>query len=168
LPAGVKPLGGALTIARGRAATGRIYVSAYGLRIGPLCDLARAVNGERFAAALRAYARGLLRGDAAYPLPTAVCSFGLAADGPLAMKVELCCHCLFESDVEARERLGECFAAAGVDARAYAALLDVLADGGLDDRALRVHSFAGIGASHDARGDREHYPVYLQPALGPE
>jgi hypothetical protein len=162
LPCGMKPLGGAITIARNGAATGRIYVSGYGNRIEQYLALARRVSGEHFAGVLGQYAECLLRDDVRYPTPTAVCSFGLSAGRPLEFKLELCCHCLFESDVEASTRLRECFDAAGADAAEYLRVLDVLSEGRLDRNALRLHSYAGVGSNHD----REYFPVYLQPALG--
>jgi hypothetical protein len=162
LPHGMKPLGAALTVARGAAATARIYVSGYGRCLQEYLDLARTVSGEHFADVLRQYGECLLRDDASYPTPTAVCSFGLAAGRPLDFKLELCCHCLFKNDVAASARLGACFEAAGADARPYRSLLDVLSDGKLDGTALRLHSYAGIGTKHG----ETHFPVYLQPALG--
>jgi hypothetical protein len=162
LPRGMKALGCAVTIARGAATTGRIYVSGYGNLIEQYVELARTVSGERFAGVLRRYAASLLRDDVAYPTPTAVCSFGLGAGRPLDFKFELCCHCLFANDVVASERLRSSFDAAGVDAGEYLRMLDVLSDGPLTGSALRLHSYAGVGVKHGV----EYFPVYLQPALG--
>jgi hypothetical protein len=163
LPRGMKPLGAALTLVRGAPVTGRIYVSGYGHHLAQYVELAEAVGGGRFAAALRRYGECLLGDDAAFALPTAVCSFGLAAGRPLEPKLELCCHCLFRSDVAASTRLRACFEAVGADTGSYLQALDVLSDGKLDGSALRLHSYAGVGLD----GGGERFPVYLQPALGP-
>jgi hypothetical protein len=162
LPAGMKPLGGAVTIARDGAATGRLYVSGYGHRMQRYLAVARAVSGEHLADALARYACCLLGDDFRYPTASAVCSFGLSRGRPLETKLELCCHCLFRNDVEASTRLRACLAAVGADAGEYLQLLDILTDGRLDGGALRHHSYAGVGI----RDDRAYFPVYLQPALG--
>jgi hypothetical protein len=172
LPRGMKPLGAALTVARGAATTGRIYVSGYGRCLQEYVDLARAVCSEPFADVLRRYGECLLGDAAAHPTPTAVCSFGLAAGCALDFKLELCCHCLFKNDVEASTRLRECFATVEAADGQYLQLLDILSDGRLraadverpvlDGKRLRLHSYAGVGVKRGA----EYFPVYLQPALG--
>ncbi|HEX6998775.1 MAG TPA: hypothetical protein VF322_11565 [Gammaproteobacteria bacterium] len=161
LPRHLRPLGAAVTIARGAAPAGRIYVSGYGGRLADYERLARAVSGERFAAALHRYAEHLLGEDCERPTPSAVCSLGLGAGNPMGLKVELCSHCLFPTDAAARAALESCFGAAGVDSSPYTSLLQTLADGDRLDGEVRYHSYAGIGTG----GERHHYSVYLQPKL---
>jgi hypothetical protein len=157
----VKPLGCALTITRGSNVTGRIYVSAYGKLIDYYERLARAVSGDQFANVLHQYAECLLGADIKYPTPTAVCSFGLVEGKPLDFKFELCIHCLFTNDVDASERLNECFSLACVDAVDYRHLLEVLAEGKLDNQALQLHCYAGVGV----RQGEKYFSVYLKPKL---
>jgi hypothetical protein len=161
LPPAMKPLGAALAIAKDCAPTGRIYVSGYGHRFERYEALARAVSGERFAAMLHGYGERLLGADLAFPTPTAVCSFGLSAGRPLDFKLELCCHCLFASDLQASTRLRACFDLAGADAANYLRVLDALSRGNLDGDRLCLHSYAGIGCKQGA----EYFSVYLQPDL---
>jgi hypothetical protein len=161
LPPEMKPLGSAVTLAREAAATGRIYVIAYGKLVKDYEKLARAVSGDRFAEALRQYAECLLGEDRCYPTPTVVCSFGLATRRDLDFKIELCSHCLYPSDAEASDRLRSCLDAAGVDTADYLHLLEVLTEGELNNSALELHSYAGIGV----RDGESYFPVYLKPKL---
>lgn len=162
LPAGMNAHGSALTVAKRRAAAGRIYLSGYGIHFDQYLALARALCGDHFAGVLGRYGERLLGDELRYPTPPAVCSFGLAAGQPLDFKLELCCHCLCESDAAAQARLLECFDAVGADAREYLGLLDVLAEGACSERDVRLHSYAGAGL----KDGREYFPVYLQPSVG--
>jgi hypothetical protein len=161
LAADMKPLGAAVTLARERPPTGRIYLSVYGKRFAYYEELAKSVSGERFQRVLRQYALGLLGDEYPYPTQTAVCSFGLGPGAELDFKVELCGHCLFASDAEAAAKLRAWFAAACVDPTDYLNVLTVLSEGRLSSRAPDLHCYVGAGMKEGTIG----FSVYLKPRL---
>ncbi len=160
----LEPLGLALGVraaaptAGETAVAARIYLSGYGKRWERLEALAGSLADGAFASGVRRWARALLQDDYRYPSRSVVVSLGVR-DGALAdTKVELCGHCAFDSDRQARAR---CEWWLQGDRRAGAAfrwVVDLLSEGHLSDAGTTLHAYVGVGSE----GERS---FYFNPAL---
>jgi hypothetical protein len=170
----LQPLGVAITLSPDQPPGGRIYLSAYGKRMRYYEELAEAygIAPLRGAASLarewRAFGQSLLGDDYAYPTQTAVCSFGMGgyAPGDSAkpdLKLELCAHCLFASDVQAAGRLRSWYEQRNLDAVGYESILSILSAGHLSDEAVDLHCYAGVGLRRGA----PYGTIYIKPWIGP-
>jgi hypothetical protein len=152
------PLGCAVTIARGRPATGRVYATAYGL---PL-EYYRSLFSDFCADAACQFAEELLGEDCRYPIRSTVCSFELsAATGVIGAKFELCAHCAFSSDSEAAQKCLAWLRNQRFDAELYWDTINILTPGHRLAVATPpvLHSYVGIGA----RSGQIYSSVYLNP-----
>jgi hypothetical protein len=159
----MEPLGIALSFNRNRPPSGRIYLGAYGKPIAFYEEIARSLGDASFYRNLRHYSIRLLREDYPYPTPSAVCSFGFDEIGAgIDYKLELCGHCLFASDLQAKERCLDGIDCLEMDARPYLDMLEVVGEGRLDENKPRVHSYLGLGAKRGV----PYCTFYFKPSLG--
>jgi hypothetical protein len=157
---GFEPLGTALRVASGRQTAARIYLSGYGVSWKRLGEI-----GARFADAGFEEQVGrlgaALPGDGhRWPARSVVCSFAAAAGCLIDVKVEVCAHCAFDSDVEAQAC---CLRWLGGDDNAvsvYARALEIMAPSGTNHAAVTLHSHVGVGS----RGERT---IYFNPRPTP-
>lgn len=157
----MRPLGTAITIGEKKPPTGRIYLTTYGKRIGFYEDLAEATSGAIFKGVLQQFAKCVLGDDYFYPTQTAVCSYGFGTERGLDFKFELCAHCLFASDVEAKSRLQSWFSMANMDPADYIDLLDILSEGNLSSTTPELHCYVGVGLKQN----RPYSTIYLKPKI---
>jgi hypothetical protein len=150
------PLGAAITIAAGRPITGRVYTSAYGLKL----EYYRALFDGHLDNQVDRFAQALLGEECGYPLRSAVCSFEFGPGGILGSKFELCAHCAFESDAEAACKCASWLQAAGCDPTLYTDTIRILAGKPLSNAKLpELHSHIGLGI----RCGRLYSSAYLNP-----
>ena len=167
LPDALTPLGLALTLAPGETPVGAIYLRAFGLRMADYARIADVAAGPSAAQAITQFGAALLGDEAAYPTPASVLSFGLgsldrtAPDAELSAELEVCGHCLFQDDAEARARLLSAFATLDLDPGPYLTLAAALASSPHRPRPPRVHSFIGVGTKEAAPS----FTVYMKPDL---
>jgi hypothetical protein len=144
----LEPLGIALVLGAGSAPTGRIYLSGYGKPTAYYEELAARCGWPTFGVQLQSYFRAMLRDDCRYPTRSAVCSFGIRGGVVVDMKVELCAHCAFDSDVDVRDRSLCWLREAGTEQARYLQMLELLTGGTADSRAAGVHAYLGLGSQH--------------------
>jgi hypothetical protein len=157
---GLAPLGTGLRVAGGSAAAARIYLSGYGLSWTHIKEI-----GARFAdAAFDEHISRLamtLPGDGhQWPTRSVVCSFAVAPGHLTDVKVELCAHCAFSTDAEARARCLRWLDDNDAAVSAYSRTLEILAPGGMSHAAVALHSHFGV----DSRGVRT---IYFNPRPAP-
>lgn len=156
----LEPLGVSITVAAGAAPKYRMYLGGYGRPFGSYEDLARACGGAALAGLVQRYGRTLLADDYDHPTRSAVWSFGAEEGSFVDHKLELCGHCAFEDDVQARRRSLAWLRAIGASALAYTHAVDVLSDPSPSGTHARLHAYLGVGAS---RG-RPYSTFYFNPA----
>jgi hypothetical protein len=161
------PLGMALTLQREKAATGRLYVSAYGVEWSFYRALMRACSpGAGSTDACDAFAADILSGDVCYPTRSAVFSLELAAGCSPGAKLELCAHCAFEHDAQAARRISRWLEHLGCGSALYYSTLCGLTG----ERPLSkasppaVHAYAGFGM----RPSGPYACIYLNPGAALE
>lgn len=154
------PLGMAVSLQQYENPNGRIYLSGYGNYVSYYENLLRHFGGRQSIEPFREYTRVMLGKDHAYPTQSAVFSVGFeqGADAPPDVKIEFCGHCLFQGDVEARERCLEWLTLRNIDARAYTDQLEVLA-GQMSSTKVNTHVYLGLGW----KKQREYTTIYLKP-----
>ena len=157
---GLQPLGASLVIGAGAAPAGRIYLSGYGKPWHEYEALGRHFGGPVFGFHLRQYGQTLLGDDCVYPTRSAVVSLGLQHGAIADVKVELCAHCAFDSDIQARSRCVQWLRQIGVDPALYLQMVDRMRAGPLCSTETRLHSYLGIGSG---RG-RPDSTFYFNPA----
>lgn len=143
------PLGVALGAGADGAIAGRIYLSGYGRDWGYLEALGAACGGGAFAQRLRRCGRTLLGEDYGYPTRSVVCSLGLRGGRLADIKVELCGHCAFGSDLQARARCLQWLRDDEHAAAVYTRVVELLAGGSLSPSQVTLHSYLGVGSGHD-------------------
>ncbi len=151
------PLGVALGAGANGAIAGRIYLSGYGRAWSYLEALGGTCGGGAYQERLRHYGKTLLGEDYPYPTRSVVCSFGLLAGQLVDVKVELCGHCAFDSDLQAWER---CLQWLGDDEHAsatYMRVVEVLSGGSLSSSQTTLHSYVSLGSGQD-------HTFYFNPA----
>ena len=88
-----------------------------------------------------------------------MCSIGLSTiEGP-DLKFEICGHCVFASDVDARSKCLEWLADLNVDPTPYLLLLDTLSENRLSTTASTLHAYIGVGR----KGGQPYSTIYLKP-----
>jgi len=157
--AALEPLGVSLTVADGAAPTYRIYLGGYGRRFRDYEELAHDCGGAALAGLVRRYGRTLLGAGYDHPTRSAVWSLGAEEGSFVDHKLELCGHCAFADDVQARGRCLEWLRAIGAPPAPYVRLVDLLSGSGLGTRG-RLHAYLGVGSS---RG-RPYSTFYFNPA----
>ena len=156
----MEPLGIAVTLSGDSQPTGRIYMSTFGRRVDYFMNLSRELTQcavdtlfERFAA--------ITLGEACkYPTQSAVCSIGVGSAADPDLKIELCGHCAFTSDIEARARCLDWLAHMRVDPAPYLDLLEILSEGQLSSTSSVVHAYAGLGVKRN----QPYTTIYLKPS----
>jgi len=156
----LEPLGVSLTVAAEASPKHRIYLGDYGRRFGYYEELARAGGGSELAGLVRRYGRTLLADDYEHPTRSVVWSLG-AEDGSFVdHKLELCAHCAFENDTQARGRSLAWLRAIGASAAPYLRTVDVLSGTSPPVARGRLHAYLGVGAN---RG-QPYSTFYFNPA----
>lgn len=152
------PLGTAITIARGRRPSGRLYASAYGLSLGYY----RSLFSGFCADGVVRFVEAAMEEDYAYPLRSAACSFELSeAGGITGAKFELCAHCAFADDAQAAARCSAWVRCEGYNATLYEDTVRVLTGGQPPSGggAPGLHAYVGTGV----RGGHAYATLYLNP-----
>ncbi|MHB1793971.1 MAG: hypothetical protein ACYCPO_03300 [Acidobacteriaceae bacterium] len=154
------PLGMAVSLQQDENPNGRIYLSGYGNSVSYYENLLRHLAGRQSVEPFRAYTRVMLGKDRAYPTQSAVFSVGFeqGVDAPPDVKVEFCGHCLFQGDVQARERCLEWLTLRNINPYAYTDQLEVLA-GQMSSTKVNTHVYLGLGW----KKQREYTTIYLKP-----
>ncbi|WP_134724320.1 hypothetical protein [Paracoccus luteus] len=161
LPAGLSPLGVALTLAPGRAPAGALYLRGFGLRLDDFAELAWHAGGPVNAQSIRAFGAALLGAGVACPTASAVVSLGFGAGPVLPVDLEFCAHCLFRNDAEAGQRLLALLSALDLDPGPYRTLARHMQPGADAAGPPRIHSFVGL----DAKAAPPACTVYMKPDL---
>jgi|GEM_PF-1822145 hypothetical protein len=159
--AGIFPLGTAITLKRGAAPSGRIYLSAYGKRMSYYEEFSKRICNDNFLCNLREFAKMILAEDYIYPTQTAVCSFGLGEGSEVDYKFELCGHCIFKSDVEAFSRIKSWLNHSSLESSDYQDVLGILSGGQLSKTDTELHCYIGVGQKESSI----YSTVYLKPRL---
>lgn len=154
------PLGMAVSMQQDENPNGRIYLSGYGNSVSYYEDLIRQFGGSESVEPFGEYTRVMLGNDRAYPTQSAVFSVGFeqGVDSPPDLKIEFCGHCLFQGDVEARERCLEWLTLRHINPHAYTDQLEVLA-GQMSPTKVNTHVYLGLGW----KKQREYTTIYLKP-----
>jgi hypothetical protein len=153
------PLGAAVTLSGDSRPTGRIYLSTYGRPVDYFVSLARAMTKSSFAKLFESFATIILGEDCQYPTRSGVCSVGLGTDGEPALKFELCGHCAFENDVQAKSRCLEWLTLMKVDPTPYLRLLATLSENHLSPASSVLHAYVGVGLKRN----QPYTTIYLKP-----
>lgn len=155
------PLGMAISLSQNQNPTGRIYFSGYGNLVSYYEYLIRHLGGEQYTDSFRQFSKVMLEEDRDYPTQSAVFSVGIGP-GPewpmMDMKVEFCCHCLFQGDAQAKDRCLRWLTLRKIDAEAYTDMLDVVA-GKMSSTRVNTHVFLGQGW----KKGKEYTAIYLKP-----
>ncbi len=160
VPLGLAPLGVALGARADGAIAGRTYLSGYGQDWPALRALAATFGGFPFERQLQHFGRTVLGDDYGYPTRSVVCSFGVGAARRFAdIKIELCGHCAFDSDVQAQQRCLDWLGSDQQAAALYSTTVERLSGGSLSQTGASLHSYIGVGAGNDRT-------VYFNPAAG--
>jgi hypothetical protein len=154
------PLGMAVSLQQDETPNGRIYLSGYGNSVSYYEELLRHFGGTECIEPFRQYTRVMLGNDRAYPTQSAVFSVGFeqGAKTPPDVKIEFCGHCLFQGDVEARDRCLEWLTLRDIDPGAYTDQLEILA-GQMSSTKVNAHAYLGLGW----KKQREYTTIYLKP-----
>jgi hypothetical protein len=154
------PLGMAVSLRQDENPNGRIYLSGYGNPVSYYENLLCHFSGRQSVEPFRQYTRVMLGKDRAYPTQSAVFSVGFeqGADAPPDVKIEFCGHCLFQGDVEARDRCLEWLRLRNINPRAYTDQLEVLA-GQMSPTKVNTHVYLGLGW----KKQQEYTTIYLKP-----
>lgn len=156
----LEPLGVSVTVTAGAPPKYRIYLGGYGRRFGYYEDLAHVSAGSTLAGLVRRYGQTVLADRHGHPTRSVVWSFG-AEDGSFVdHKVELCGHCAFEDDVEARVRSLAWLRATGALAAPYTHAVDVLSGTSARLPRTRLHAYLGVGANRHG----PYSTFYFNPA----
>ena len=154
------PLGMAVSLQQDENPHGRIYFSGYGNSVSYYDYLLRHFSGGQSREPFREYTRVMLGEDRAYPTQSAVFCVGFedGADAPPDVKIEFCGHCLFDGDVEARDRCLEWLTLRNINPHAYTDQLEVLA-GQMSPTKVNTHVYLGLGW----KKQQEYTTIYLKP-----
>jgi hypothetical protein len=155
----LEPLGISLTVSA-TSAGGRVYLSGYGQPYSYYEMLGGIYGGPAFREHLRRYGTALLEEDYAYPTRSVVCSLGIRPGLPADFKVELCGHCAFGSDVQARARCAGWLRRSRSDLALYLSVVKVLSGGQLSTSGSPLHAYLGTGSG---RGE-PYSTFYFNPA----
>ncbi len=159
----MKPLGMSLTLGKGGQLGGRVYVSAFGNPLTYYEGLIRSIADREYNRLFRRFTENLLGEERRYPTRSVVCSFGFGAGTGLDFKFEICGHCIFASDVEAKEKVSKWLGFLGVDPATYLNTLEVMSEGHLNGINVDLHRFVGFGS----RQKETYTSMYLKPSLNP-
>jgi hypothetical protein len=153
------PLGAGVTLTGDAGPTGRIYLSAFGRPVDYYGSLVRSLTTGSFDQLLRRYASIILGEDIRYPTQSAVFSIGLDTDAEPDFKFELCGHCVFANDLDARSKCLDSLALMNVDPTPYLLLLATLSENGISTKTSTLHAYVGIGTKRA----QPYSTIYLKP-----
>lgn len=156
----LQPLGVAVAVGADGRVGSRMYLSAFGERVGYYERLATRHGGRTFGQYLGGYLRTVLQDDYEHPTRAAVCSFGAQSGTFGDFKVELCGHCALPSDLAARARFETWLLQSGVDPGLYLQTVQLLTHGAPDAERAQLHAYAGVGI----RGNEPYSTFYFNPA----
>jgi hypothetical protein len=154
------PLGVSLAIGADSQPAGRIYLSGFGKRWEEYEALGAHFGGSAFGRDLRHAGQALLGSDYAYPTRSVVVSLGLQGGAIADIKVELCGHCAFDSDAQAKARCLRWLQSKGFDPGIYVQTLNVLCPGPVHTAETRLHAYLGAGSGSGRPG----LAFYFNPA----
>jgi hypothetical protein len=157
---GLEPLGTALRVASGSAAAARIYLSGYGLSWKHIEEIGARFADAAFDEQVSQLAMTLPGDGYQWPTRSVVCSFAVTPGRLTDVKVELCAHCAFNNDAEARARCLRWLDDDDVAALVYSRTLEILAPDGMNHAVVALHSHFGV----DSRGVRT---IYFNPRPAP-
>jgi hypothetical protein len=155
----MEPLGVAITLSGDSQPSGRIYMSTFGKRVDYFMNIARALTQCGFDSLFERYAAITLGEACKYPTQSAVCSIGTGSAADPDLKIELCGHCAFASDLEARGKCLDWLADMKVDPAPYIDLLKILSEDQLSPTSSLVHAYAGVGVKRN----QPYTTIYLKP-----
>ena len=157
------PLGMAVSLQQNENPNGRIYLGGYGNSVSYYENMLRHFGGKQSIEPFRQYTRVMLGKDRAYPTQSAVFSVGFeqGTDASPDVKIEFCGHCLFQGDVQARDRCLEWLTLRNINPQAYTDQLEVLA-GQISSTKVNAHVYLGLGW----KKQREYTTIYLKPHPG--
>ena len=155
----MEPLGVAVTLSGDSQPTGRIYMSTFGRRVDYFMNIARALTQCAFDTLFERYAAITLGEACKYPTQSAVCSIGVSSAADPDLKIELCGHCAFTSDLEARARCLDWLAHMKVNPTPYLDLLEILSEDQLSSTSSVMHAYAGLGVKRN----QPYTTIYLKP-----
>jgi hypothetical protein len=154
-----KPLGMALTLGRGVSLSGRVYVSAYGNPLTYYEYLIQSAVNEECCSLFRNFTETFLGEERQYPTKSVVCSFGFDSQTDPDFKFELCGHCIFTSDIQAKEKCLAWLKYLNLDLTTYLLVLEVLSEGRLRETNADLHCYVGFGLKHG----EAYSSIYLKP-----
>jgi hypothetical protein len=120
-------------------------LSAYGKPLAFYEYLVQQTTNAEFHRLFGQFTTTILRDDCQYPIRSVVCSVGFGSMSEMDLKFELCGHCAFDSDVQARMRILDWLEFLRTDPAPYLQMLEVLSEGRLSEVAPDLHCYAGIG-----------------------
>jgi len=160
---GMKPLGMSLTLGKDSQLSGRVYVSAFGNTLTYYESLISSIADQEYINLLKRFTETFLGEELRYPTKSVVCSFGFGARTGFDFKFELCGHCIFASDREAKEKTLDWLRILDVDPAIYLNTLEVMSEGRLSGTDVDLHRYVGFGSKHE----RTYASIYLKPSLNP-
>jgi hypothetical protein len=151
---GLEPLGAALGATGDGGLAGRVYLNGYGIGWDRLAVLGTRFAGAKFAENLAQFGTVLLGDQSRWPARSVVCSFAIGTGRLGDVKVELCAHCAFDSDVDVQRR---CVNWLGTgQGEVYSKAVAVIAPLGLNGTAVTLHSHVGVSS-------RDEQTFYFNP-----
>lgn len=157
-----EPLGVALEAEPSRVGRVKLYLRSTRARAEDLTALLAATGHRAHVEHLAAFLAIHQPGDRALPAGALVVSLEFAGDtGAVDVKVDVCSHCCFASDLAAQAACRSLIVDGGFAGQDYEAMVAELAGGALSRTRLAHHAFVGLGLAH-ARPPRLN--LYLKPA----
>jgi hypothetical protein len=154
------PLGMAISLRPDENPAGRIYLSGYGNPVSYYENLLHHFGGDQCVDLFQQYTHVMIGSDHACPTQSTVFSvgFGESAEAPPDIRIEFCGHCLFQGDLQARDRCLQWLRLRNIDLRAYSDQLEVLA-GQMSQSRVNTHVYLGLGW----KKQQEYTTIYLKP-----
>lgn len=162
LMARMKPLGMSVTLSKESSLNGRIYVYAFGNTLTYYGNLIELVTNQEYHELFKSFIKIILGKECKYPMGSVVCSFEFGNRKP-DFKFELCGHCVFANDFEAKKKILNWQKHVDVDPSIYLSTLEVMSEGCLSRTHNNLHRFVGLGLKQK----RTYTSVYLKPSLNP-
>jgi hypothetical protein len=153
------PLGAAVSFRRDSGPSGRVYLRAFGNALPYYRRLAHATGDGHYMDRFGKFIGTMVGEGARFPLPSVVCSYGVGPGAEGEFKLELCTHCLMESDYTVAMKLLYWLRLAGVESEGYQRAIDMIAGSQPSKTAVRMHGYVGLGS----RNGGTYTSVYLNP-----
>jgi hypothetical protein len=156
----LEPLGVCISAPTDAPCSGRVYLSGYGRPISFYEQISECCAGCTFGDTLRDWASALLKEDYFYPTASCVCSFGFCkGERNWDFKFEMCGHCIFTEEAQARQKILAGLAAVKLDPSGYLELLSIISEGKPIPSGRSLHSYFGIGK----KSTETYSTCYLKP-----